>query len=40
MSGKLLQSGQTAGQKVNMTNLPKGGYLIQIGNTSKKFVKE
>lgn len=39
MSGKLLQSGQTAGQKVNVTNLPKGVYLIQIGNTSKKLVK-
>ncbi|QDP86412.1 T9SS type A sorting domain-containing protein [Chryseobacterium sp. SNU WT5] len=40
MSGKLLQSGEIVDHVVNLINLPKGVYIIQVGSSSKRFIKE
>ncbi len=40
MSGKLISSGTVTDQKVNVNRLVKGVYIIQIGKTSKRFIRE
>lgn len=40
MSGKLIQSGESTDHTVNVNNLPKGVYIIQVGTVSKRFIKE
>ena len=40
MSGKLITAGAFKGNAVNVGNLPKGVYIIQIGKVSKRFIKE
>lgn len=39
MGGKLINSGKLERGSVNVSNLIKGAYLIQIGETSKRFIK-
>ena len=40
MSGKLIKSGKLENESINVNSLPKGVYLIQVGSTSKRFIKE
>ena len=40
MSGKLIGSGTISGQQINLNQLTKGVYIIQVGKTSKRFIKE
>jgi chitodextrinase len=40
MSGKLISSGTVTDQKVDVNRLVKGVYIIQIGKTSKRFIRE
>ena len=40
MSGKLISSGTVTDQKVDVNRLLKGVYIIQIGKTSKRFIRE
>lgn len=40
MAGKLVNSGKLERGTVNVAQLPKGNYLIQIGDTVKKFIKD
>jgi len=39
MGGKLINSGKLERGSVNVSSLIKGAYLIQIGETSKRFIK-
>lgn len=39
MGGKLINSGKLDRGSVNVANLPKGAYMIQIGEVSKRFIK-
>ncbi|WP_312393532.1 reprolysin-like metallopeptidase [Chryseobacterium sp.] len=39
MGGKLINSGKLDRGSVNVANLPKGAYMIQIGEISKRFIK-
>ncbi|MCE3074437.1 reprolysin-like metallopeptidase [Chryseobacterium gwangjuense] len=39
MGGKLIKSGKLERGSVNVSNLIKGAYMIQIGETSKRFIK-
>ncbi|MFN1219140.1 reprolysin-like metallopeptidase [Chryseobacterium kwangjuense] len=39
-SGKIAASGKLERGTVNLSQLPKGNYLIQIGDTVKKFIKD
>ncbi len=40
MGGKLINSGKLDRGSVNVANLPKGAYMIQIGEVSKRFIKD
>ena len=40
MSGKLIKSGKIENESINVNSLPKGVYLIQVGKTSKRFIKK
>lgn len=40
MSGKLVHSGALQRGSVNVSNLIKGAYMIQIGETTKRFIKD
>ena len=40
LSGKQINSGKISDNAVNVNGLPKGVYLIKVGKTSKKFIKE
>jgi chitodextrinase len=39
MGGKLINSGNLKGGSVNVSNLVKGAYVIQVGEVSKRFIK-
>ena len=39
MAGKLINSGNLKGGSVNVSNLVKGAYVIQVGEVSKRFIK-
>ena len=40
MSGKMIQSGEISENKVQINDLPKGVYLLQVGKNSKRFIKQ
>jgi len=40
LSGKKISSGKISDNTVSVNALPKGVYLIKVGNVSKKFIKE
>ncbi|SHL70553.1 Por secretion system C-terminal sorting domain-containing protein [Chryseobacterium contaminans] len=40
MSGKLVHSGTLQRGSANVSNLTKGAYMIQIGETAKRFIKD
>lgn len=40
MNGKIVQAGKIEDGKINLNALPKGVYLIQIGKTTKRFIKD
>lgn len=40
LSGKQISSGKISDNTVSVNALPKGVYLIKVGNVSKKFIKE
>lgn len=40
MSGKMISSGTIADQQINVNSLPKAVYIIQVGSTSKRFIKQ
>jgi len=39
MGGKLINSGKLERGAVNVSGLIKGAYMIQIGEVSKRFIK-
>ena len=39
MGGKLINSGNLKSGSVNINNLVKGAYVIQVGEVSKRFIK-
>jgi hypothetical protein len=39
MGGKMVNSGNLKGGSVNVSNLVKGAYVIQVGEVSKRFIK-
>lgn len=39
-SGRLVKTGKIEEGKVNVNNLPTGAYLIKVGKTTKRFIKE
>ena len=40
LSGKQISNGKISDNTVSVNALPKGVYLIKVGNVSKKFIKE
>jgi hypothetical protein len=40
MGGKLINSGKLQRGAINVSNLIKGAYMLQIGDISKRFIKE
>ena len=40
MSGKLIRSGNISEGQINVENLPLGVYLIHVGKTVKRFIKQ
>lgn len=40
MSGKMIKSGVISEQQIHLDRLPAGLYLIQIGKTTRKFIKQ